>query len=916
MIDLRIFRRLSSSRMPLAALALSFCLAGLDGSSVWADGGNGGSTFPDANGGTGGAGTGGNAGSAGTAGVNGGGGGGGGAAGGGAGGTGFATGAGGAGGTSGSPDGQAGASGSAGGNNGGGGGGGGFNGTESAIPLANTGLITGGNGGSGGNGAQSTGVSGGGGGGAGGYGAVVSSGGTSVNSGSITGGTGGKGGTGNLGFFIFGASGNGGDGGVGLQFTTPGATFKNIGATPGTAAVTGGNGGAGGDDFGIGPGSTGLGGQGIVGSDLTVVTNGLISGGLSGDGATRSNAITFTGGVNILEIQPGYQFTGNVVANSAADLLRLGGTGTATFNLDDLAPGQAFQNFGNLEKTGSGTWTLIGTSTYTGDTTIQAGRLAINGSTTSNTTVDATGELGGTGTINGDLINNGIVAAGNSIGTLSVNGNFTHGANATMQVEIDAAGHSDLVDVTGTSTINGGHVQVLAAPGVYISGQQFIFLSSSSGYTGTFTSISDDLAMFDAQLVYLAHDVGFQLVLVSPTFSSLARNQIQSAVGAYLDGTGGDPNFPAISSNFLYLTSDQAANGLQQLGGEIYATSPQVMFQNTTLAWQNIAGRLRPQFGTSAYAEDVAAARRTSPQLVSFNNAKSDLPLQWINDCDCPVQSSRTGWALGYGLGGTASGNGNANGVSYGLGGTQVGLENNVDEYTTVGLYGGYVGSQVNTRTVSQQSLTNSGQVGGYLRRSIDCDYYILGGGFSFDDYASTRQLNIGPLNSTLSGNYNGWQGIAYAERGRTFNAGNYELQPYVAGQYIHLRQNGFSETGGFGALDVGGIDADSLRSFVGGRVSRPWVTRSGQLLIPQLRASWLHEFLDTNQVANARIGAFGTGTTFAVEGLDLGRDWALLGGSVAWEINDRLTISGNYDLQTNDRQSFHIGSGSLTYAW
>lgn len=176
--------------------------------------------------------------------------------------------------------------------------------------------------------------------------------------------------------------------------------------------------------------------------------------------------------------------------------------------------------------------------------------------------------------------------------------------------------------------------------------------------------------------------------------------------------------------------------------------------------------------------------------------------------------------------------------------------------------------------------------------------------------------MAIGPLNSTLSGQFTGWQSIAYAERGLTYLTTQSELQPYVALQYIYLRQNGFSETGGVGALDVAGIDANSLRSFVGTRLSSPYVTAGGQLLVPQARVAWLHEFLDTNQISNARFGAFGGGTSFAVQGLDLGRNWALVGAGLTWNISEQVQIAGNYDLQANGQQTFHIGSGSLTYWW
>ena len=55
-----------------------------------------------------------------------------------------------------------------------------------------------------------------------------------------------------------------------------------------------------------------------------------------------------------------------------------------------------------------------------------------------------------------------MLAPGNSIGTLTVNGNFAQNGG-TYQVEVNAAGQSDRVNVSGIATINGGTVQLLAA---------------------------------------------------------------------------------------------------------------------------------------------------------------------------------------------------------------------------------------------------------------------------------------------------------------------------------------------------------------------------------------------------------------------------------------------------------------------
>jgi hypothetical protein len=88
----------------------------------------------------------------------------------------------------------------------------------------------------------------------------------------------------------------------------------------------------------------GAGGAGVVGSNLTVINSGTIGGGLANGGAgAQANAITFTGGTNVLELQAGSTLIGNVVAFSAADTFRLGGTADASFNVANIGPMAQYQ---------------------------------------------------------------------------------------------------------------------------------------------------------------------------------------------------------------------------------------------------------------------------------------------------------------------------------------------------------------------------------------------------------------------------------------------------------------------------------------------------------------------------------------------------------------------------------------------
>ncbi len=137
----------------------------------------------------------------------------------------------------------------------------------------------------------------------------------------------------------------------------------------------------------------------------------------------------------------------------------IAGSGDTTV-LGSIANGGSSTS-GRLIKNGAGTFTMNGSSNYTGTTAINAGKLVVNGSSGSgNHTIASGATLGGTGVIGG---------------------NTTLNAGATLEFEItpDAAGHdtlelasgksltldaSSIIKVTGVPQINTPYT-LLSAPG-------------------------------------------------------------------------------------------------------------------------------------------------------------------------------------------------------------------------------------------------------------------------------------------------------------------------------------------------------------------------------------------------------------------------------------------------------------------
>ena len=181
-----------------------------------------------------------------------------------------------------------------------------------------------------------------------------------------------------------------------------------------------------------------------------------------------------------------------------ANAIQLLGAATVDTQSNTLTLSGSISGTGGLDKIGSGTLTLTGVSTYTGETNVNAGILNVIGSLVSAVAVNEGSTLTGTGTIGGlEVGSGGTVApgnAGNSIGTLRVVGDVSFDEGSIYRVKANAAGQSDKITATGAASIDGGTVQVLAQNGTYARQTRYTILTASGGVDGEFDAVTSNLA--------------------------------------------------------------------------------------------------------------------------------------------------------------------------------------------------------------------------------------------------------------------------------------------------------------------------------------------------------------------------------------------------------------------------------------
>ena len=642
---------------------------------------------------------------------------------------------------------------------------------------------------------------------------------------------------------------------------------------------------------------------------LTQTGSGTINGSIFGPGGLTLQSGNLTlGGQN--------SYAGGTIVNGGT--LTVANTGSIT-GLLTVNPGASVVNNGTVNAPGlwqlnqgslTNTGNFIGNLANTGTTTNTGGFTGslINGNSgwfINNGTVTGgvlnMGLLSGNGTFVGSVSNSGVIAPGNSVGTITVTGNYAQAPSGVYATEVFGSGLSDRINVGGNASL-GGTVLVSVVPGLPLApSTTYTILNAQGGLNGTaFAGVNELYPFLQSSLSYDTNNA--YLTLQVGGFAAQALNNTQYAVGAVLDANA--PNatgdFATVLGTLAAATAQQGQAFMTAASGNNYAGFSTSMVQGAQLFMNNFANQTGG--GGSPVSNRVALAEACDVAC----------------DATTPPKWGAWGGALG-GLG-TIGANQPVGSVTYNAGGFAAGLDRSITDSFRMGLTAGYT---TGTQWVSgfdglgRSNTFQVGLYGGFAQDKVYADGLI---GYAYTSNQMWRNIPVPGLQPrTAYGQTGANQWYGQIETGYRFDLGtnaNAFVTPVARLQAYTANQNAFTETGAQSLnLSVAQQQTNSLRSVIGAQLGGSMDLGWREKLAMQLRLGWSHEYADVGRPVTATL-AGAPAMPFTTFGVAPQRDGVVLGLSANTAIAEATSIYLRYEGDISGQDSAHAITAGVRMTW
>ena len=551
-------------------------------------------------------------------------------------------------------------------------------------------------------------------------------------------------------------------------------------------------------------------------------------------------------------------------------------------SMSDFEQGETF-----ITKLGPGTQTFSGNNnTYSGLTTINEGTFVLNGTLlasmkgTPSVLVNSQGTLAGSGTIAGNLTNYGMISPGQSIGTMTVLGNY-YNNNGGYFAEVNGAGDSDLIDVGGTAFLNGGLVLVGSPDGTYQFQHRYTIVDALavsgvySGVTAVLGSLIKPTLSYDASHVYLtlATDINSEAVTCN-----------QHAIATLLDGISN----PSTNEN-LVLSAIVSASDLPE-------------------ALDSLSGY--------QYTNDLATTEFVNRQFIRrlYDPIRSIVtcePNCCCNPCDC----CDDGFSFWLESGGTYAQLDNSEFArGFNMNGYEItfGGQKSLGCDWTLGIAGSYEDDTYHYRH-RDGSGSNKTWLGGLYGLYRPAEYYgLVDLAYGHSCNKMHRRLDLGNVDFSAHGKPDTSQFTFYGEVGVDYTLCNLLVQPFAGIEAGWYRRKHFTESNEDGiALNVDKRERSTASARLGLHVTTCTLSNCFNV---SFDIAWDARLTSCKNNINAQFVGFGD--AFEIEGTRLNRnsvDYALTFTSCVCE-GWQVYLEGSGE-SWNKANLYNI-LGGVKFAW
>ncbi|WP_170156928.1 autotransporter domain-containing protein [Roseimicrobium gellanilyticum] len=547
---------------------------------------------------------------------------------------------------------------------------------------------------------------------------------------------------------------------------------------------------------------------------------------------------------------------------------------------------------GEFNKLGAGLFFSNGAFQVVGNSFIRQGSLHVNGAFQTPSLFVLPGAfLGGNGLIIGNVFNSGTVGPGNSVGELTIRGNYNQSRRGTLQIEIAGPGSFDRLVVSGTARL-AGTLDVRTLAGAKLKyGQQYPFLQAGM-IAGRFDRILMPQPSVNRGRFFDAENHG--VLVVAPTsYTLVAQTPNQTRVARALDEWIGieEGDVGEVTLALDLLQEGQYPQAFESIMPQAYAGALSTAVELSVNHGQQLhqylsARRLGARSLQHGKGQPIAASGK------GVKNPKAVAPSLLAHADEHRWQA----WMQGSGLfseGGLSL----APNEDFESGTFLVGADYAIADSVAVGFFASYQegwGDYANGAETDLESV-RFGLYATYDLAGFYANAAIGGGSTEFD---VKRPLQWATLKRTAHGDPDAMEFFTLLGAGYDFQVGNFTFGPQASLQYTRLEVDGFTERGA-DSLDLRMEDSseESLRAYLGARFAYTIHLSEQVALIPEVRVFWQHEFLQDGTSLRSRLDS-GAGPAFDYLSEDRDEDAIFAGGGIGMQVGPEFYANVYYNAE------------------